>query len=262
MNGNFERCPCQRGTHLARIETTLAYPERIIPDETERGVVALHLKRYEFALAWCEGKDVLDAACGVGYGSAHLARRARRVVGIDRSEGAIAYGRSRYAAENVSLVTGDVAQLPFEDDSFDVVCSFETIEHLAAPEAFLGETARVLRADGVLVASTPHVERTNLRPDNPFHEIELSRADFTQLLERHFMDVDLYGQRRVQTARHRLLQRADVLGLRRRVPALRRAARLTGTPATEETTLDDVEISRDALADATELVAICRRPLP
>src|SRR5213082_3394273 len=70
----------------ARILTAMAYPERIIPDETEPGVVALHFKRYEFALPYSAGRDVLDAGCGVGYGSALLAERARNVVGVDRSE--------------------------------------------------------------------------------------------------------------------------------------------------------------------------------
>ena len=76
-------------------------PERIIPDETEPGIVALHLKRYEFARPYAEGKDVLDAGCGVGYGTAFLAETARRAVGVDISRDAIAYARRRYGAHNV-----------------------------------------------------------------------------------------------------------------------------------------------------------------
>ena len=239
----------------------MAYPERIIPDETEPGVVALHVVRYEFALPHCAGKEVLDAACGAGYGSALLASRARRVVGVDVSDEAVAYARARYSAENVEFATADVTALPFPDAAFDVVVSFETVEHVEDPNAFLAEVARVLRPDGVLVVSTPHVRRTNMSPDNPFHRVELSRADFQRLLERRFGDVDLYGQRRLQTARHRVVQRLDVLGLRKRVPLLRRAARLTGTPATEELTTADVTIARDGIDAATELVAVCRRPL-
>lgn len=240
----------------------MAYPERIIPDETEPGVVALHVVRYEFAQPYCEGREVLDAACGAGYGSAILAERARRVVGVDVSEDAVSYARSRYAGDNLEFVTADVASLPFPDGSFDTVVSFETVEHLEHPQRFLDEVARVLRPDGVLVASTPHVPRTDLSPANPFHRVELSRADFEVLLERRFADVSLYGQRRLQTTRHRVVQRLDVLGLRKRVPLLRRASRLTGTPATEELTTADVVIARDGIDSATELVAVCRRPLP
>jgi O-antigen biosynthesis protein len=240
----------------------LAYPERIIPDETERGIVALHVVRYEFALEHCRDKEVLDAACGAGYGSALLGTRARRVLGVDLNEDAVAYARARYASDNVDFAVADVTSLPFGSDAFDVVVSFETVEHVPDPKAFLREVARVLRADGTFVASTPHVRTTNLDPPNPFHEIELSRADFEALLRERFLDVDLYGQRRLQTARHRMLQRLDVLGLRKRVPAVRRAARLTGTPATEELTTADVVIARDGIESATELVAVCRRPMP
>ena len=79
-----------------------------------------------------------------------------------------------------------------------------------------------------------------------------------KLLARHFGQVEIYGQRRLQSRRHRVLRRLDVLGLRRRIPALRRAAVLTGTPATEAVTLDDVAITPEETAGATELIAVCR----
>jgi SAM-dependent methyltransferase len=236
----------------------LTYPERIVPDETEPGIVALHLKRYEFALPWCRGRDVLDGACGVGYGTAHLAREAGRVVGVDRDEGAIAYARAHYAAANVEFRVADLLDLDLPDASFDVVCSFETIEHLPDPDAFLLEVTRVLRPGGTFLVSTPRSDETTRRPDNPFHELELSAADFASLLEAHFAGVELYGQRRLQTARHRLLQRLDVLGLRRRLTFLRPASRLVGTPPMAEVGLDGIAIERDGLERATELVAVCR----
>jgi SAM-dependent methyltransferase len=241
------------------VSRAAAYPERIVPDETEPGIVALHLKRYDFARAYCAGKDVLDAGCGVGYGTFHLAQSARLVVGIDRSDEAIAYARGRYAAPNADFTTGDLLALDVPDASFDVVCAFEAIEHLADPEAFLDEVARVLRADGLFLASTPRAEETVAAPDNPFHSVELSREDFERLLRRRFAHVELYGQRRLQTTRHRLARRLDVLGLRRSLPALRRLARpLLGTAPMAEVTLEEIEISREALADASELVAVCR----
>jgi 2-polyprenyl-3-methyl-5-hydroxy-6-metoxy-1,4-benzoquinol methylase len=238
----------------------MAYPERIVPDETSPGPLAIHEKRYRFALPYCAGRQVLDAACGVGYGSALLAERAADVVGIDLSEEAIAYARSRYARDNVEFLVDDLQAPGLDDRSFDVVCSFETLEHLPNREAFLGHVARMLRDDGVLVLSTPRTDETTESPDNPHHFVEYSRRDFEALLGRYFDRVELFGQRRAQTRRHRALQRLDVLGLRKRLDFLRPASRLLGTAPMAEVSLDDVLIDRTDIAHATELVAVCRGP--
>lgn len=236
----------------------VSYPERIVPGAAEPGVDAVHLKRYAFALPFCLERRVLDAACGVGYGTARLAARAASVVGVDVSAEAIAYARGHYGAPNLSFETMDVGALAFDDATFDVVCSFETIEHVDDADRVLAEFARVLVDDGVLVVSTPQVERTTTAPDNPYHRVEFARADFEELLRRHFGSVELYGQRRLQTARHRLVQRVDVLGLRRRFPLLRRASPVLGTTPTAELKADDIVISREDLDRATEIVAVCR----
>jgi SAM-dependent methyltransferase len=237
----------------------LTYPERIVPDETSPGIVALHLKRYEFARRWCRDRAVLDAGCGVGYGTAYLAEVAASVVGVDLDDGAIAYARERYARPNVEFRIGDLLDLDLADASFDVVCSFETIEHLEDVEAFFGEITRVLRPEGVFLVSTPRVDETTDSPENPFHRVELSPSDFEALLRESFREVELYGQRRLQTARHRLMQRVDVLGLRRRLPGAQRLSRVLGTAPTAEVTSDGIVIERGGLERATELVAVCRR---
>jgi SAM-dependent methyltransferase len=238
----------------------MSYPERIVPDEEPPGIVALHLKRYLFAQPYCAGKVVLDAACGSGYGSAALGHVATRVVGIDVHVPAVEYAQSRYGGGNVEFEVMDVAALRFDGDSFDVVVSFETIEHVQDQQAFLREVTRVLRPSGTFVVSTPNVERTTERPQNPFHHVEYARDDFVRLLTQYFESIDLFGQRRLQTMRYRVLRRLDVLGLRRRVAFLRRAGQLVGTAPTEAVKLDDVVIAREGIERATELVAVCIRP--
>jgi SAM-dependent methyltransferase len=236
----------------------MSHPERIVPDDTEPGIVALHLKRYEFARPLCTGRDVLDAGCGVGYGTAYLAEAARGVVGLDLSADAIAYARRRYSAANVEFVVGDVLSIPRADEVFDVVCAFETIEHVADPERFVAEARRVLKSDGTLCVSTPRADVTDERPTNPFHEREFSPTDFERLLRTRFGSVELFGQRRLQTARHRALQRLDVLGLRRRATFLRGVGRaVTGTPAMADLSTQNVEIG-PSLEGASELIAVCR----
>jgi 2-polyprenyl-3-methyl-5-hydroxy-6-metoxy-1,4-benzoquinol methylase len=240
----------------------VSYPERIVPDETEHGVVALHLVRYAFAAPHCRAKRVLDAGCGVGYGTSYLAEHgAAHVTGVDIDADSVAYAQERYAAPNVEFLVGDLRALGLDAASFDAVVSFEVIEHLREQEAFVDELARVLRPDGVLVLSTPNAPETNDAPDNPFHLRELSQRDFEALLRARFEEVELFGQRRRTTKRYDTAKRLDRLGVRRRLGPLRRPlAALLGTRATQDVELDDVVVAADGLEQATELVAVARRP--
>jgi SAM-dependent methyltransferase len=235
----------------------MSHPERIIPDETSAGILALHLKRYDFARTYVDGKDVLDAACGVGYGTAYLAETAAQVVGIDVDRDAVVYAAERYPAPNIAFQQMDVTSLSFPDASFDVVVSFETLEHLADPAAAAREAARVLRDCGVYVASTPRADVTDTAPENPFHTIEYSPEDFAELLGDVFKNVELYGQRRRETRRHKLLRNLDVFGIRRRmrVPGV---AAITGSQPTTDLMLADIEIERGKLRGASEIIAVCR----
>ncbi|HUP32895.1 MAG TPA: class I SAM-dependent methyltransferase, partial [Gaiellaceae bacterium] len=179
---------------------------------------------------------------------------------VDVDPKAVAYAASRYSAPNVEFAVMDLAALALEDASFDAVCAFEAIEHVSDPEAVLGEVARVLRPDGTVVVSTPRAEVTTNRPENPYHSVEYAPADFERLLGGFFEEVVLYGQRRLQTRRHRLAQRLDVLGLRRRLRPARATATLLGTRPTAQATLDDVVIEQATLDRASEIVAVCSGP--
>lgn len=235
------------------------YPERIIPSETESGPLAAHLVRYRFALRYTEGKEVLDAACGVGYGSAYLAENASRVLGVDVAQDAVDYATRNYGSETASFEVMDVEKLSFADASFDVVCSFETIEHLDDPESFVRECRRVLRPNGVFLVSTPKVAMTDRSPANPYHRVEFSQADFETLLCGSFSSVEIFGQTRRQSRLHRLLRRLDFLGLRRKLsPRLRDGmAGITKTTPWETSGINDFVIGPE-LRGASELIALCR----
>jgi len=170
--------------------------ERFDP-ESFRGelVEAEHLARYRWAAAAVAGRDVLDAGCGEGYGSRLLAELggARRCVGIDIDERTIAAARDAYGnGATLEFEAGDVTRLPFEDKSFDVITCFETIEHVAAQSNAVAELARVLRPGGMLLISSPN--RGVYPPGNPFHEQELTAAEFEALLRSSFSHVALMRQ--------------------------------------------------------------------
>lgn len=153
-----------------------------------------HIARYHFASSYCRGKRVLDVATGTGYGADILRKQgAARLVAVDRNEAALAYARQRYGTTGVSWVCGDAYALDFAAE-FDVVVSYETIEHLREPERFVMECKRVLAPGGLYIVSTP------LNTGGPFvsvhHELEFSPAQFKALLGRHFSTIEMFGQRR------------------------------------------------------------------
>ena len=236
------------------------HPERIIPDEVPPGILALHLKRYVFASQWCQGKKVLDVACGAGYGAHYLAHMADRVVGVDISEEAIAYAVQHYASPNLCFELMDARYLALKDETFDVVCSFETIEHLDGVDTYLHEVVRVLKSEGVLIVSTPNATKTTLHPDNPFHQQEWSAVDFRDLLRGFFGEVAMYGQTRRRTRLNAFVKQLDFLALRSRIAPqwlVRAGAHAIGTRTTTDLTLEDIVIIPENLSQATEIVAVC-----
>ena len=161
--------------------------ERLVPEAQHGELVhAEHLARYRLAAQVAQGKRVLDAASGEGYGTALLAAApACSATGVDIDERSVAHARARYAAE---FEVADVRDMPFPDGSFDLVVSFETIEHVPDPELALDEMRRVLAEDGLLLISTPNKDQYLV--DNEFHEREFTHDEFLALLSAQFATVD------------------------------------------------------------------------
>lgn len=170
--------------------------ERFVP-EVHGNIELEHLHRYLLASKLVLGKDVLDIASGEGYGSAMLAKLARKVTGVDISEEAVAHARTKYIADNLEFLAGSCAAIPIDDATVDVVVSFETIEHHTEHEVMMHEIRRVLRPGGVLVISSPDKLEFNAAfgSTNEFHVKELLREEFDSLLSRSFKNHILYGQR-------------------------------------------------------------------
>jgi O-antigen biosynthesis protein len=172
--------------------------ERFLPEL--RGEIAYeHLHRYALCLSVVAGKTVLDIASGEGFGSSMLARTARSVAGVDIDETSIAHAQATYGSvcNNLSFVRGDCYEIPSANAAFDVVVSFETIEHIADQGRMLTEVRRVLKPNGLFICSTPDKDIYSLHRDyvNEFHVKELSRPEFESLIGAHFKYSKYYGQR-------------------------------------------------------------------
>ena len=156
-----------------------------------------HLHRYMFASEFVKGKSVLDIACGEGYGSFFLSKKASQVTGVDISDNAVCYASKKYVSSNLKFLHGDCKDIPLKDNSVDVVVSFETIEHHDAHEEMLKEIDRVLREDGVLIISSPDKkEYSDVRQyNNKYHVKELYFDEFNNLLKDYFPYVNIMVQR-------------------------------------------------------------------
>ena len=171
--------------------------ERFTP-ECVREIWYEHWHRYVFARAFAQGRRVLDAACGEGYGSALLAASADSVLGVDIAESAVAHARQRYGQHaNLRFEQGDCTALSCGDAQFDLIVSFETLEHVAAQQELIAGFARALAPGGLLIVSSPdkrtYSEKSGFR--NEFHVRELYREELLELLRPHFPFVRLYGQK-------------------------------------------------------------------
>jgi spermidine synthase len=150
---------------------------------------AIHLARYAIAAPYCPGARVLDIACGEGYGSRFLASAgASAVLGVDVDEGAVERAKARFGGSSVQFLRGDATRVSdlFPAESFDLVVSLETIEHLAAPEQFLQGLKSVLRASGILIMSCPndHWYFPDPSEGNPYHMRKYRFDEFREMSER------------------------------------------------------------------------------
>ena len=147
--------------------------------------------RYRFAVEFCNGKDILEVACGAGQGLGYVARHARRVVGGDYTEDLVRDAK-RYYKDRVELHILDAHQLPYKDKSFDVVILYESLYYLAKPEIFVEEARRVLREPGVLLIASVNKDWSEFNP-SPFSTNYYSVPEVNKLLEKNGFSVECYG---------------------------------------------------------------------
>jgi 2-polyprenyl-3-methyl-5-hydroxy-6-metoxy-1,4-benzoquinol methylase len=153
---------------------------------------AAHRARYEFAAKHAIGRRVIDLGSGTGYG-ARIMRDAgaESVIGIEINPEAVAYAQSRHGGNGVQFQEGHAEDTAMPDGGFDLVTSFECIEHVDDDHQLIDEAARILADGGTLICSVPHMWND---PTIPHHLRYYDRLRLINLLCTRFTRVDLYCQ--------------------------------------------------------------------
>jgi len=173
--------------------------ERIYPGQSiiTKEVEQEHIERYNFAKNYLKTEwIVLDAACGSGYGTQILSKVAKKIIGIDISKKAIVHAKKNFQSSNINFFKANLEKkLLFDDEYFDAIVSFETIEHLKEQESMIKEFARVLKKEGLLIISSPDKETiAKIKIKNPYHVKELARKEFVNLVSKYFSIENIFGQ--------------------------------------------------------------------
>lgn len=161
--------------------------ERIVPDElagneaTGAETLRLHIERYQFAFQNMVSGAVLDIACGVGYGTALLAKHPSitSALGVDLDEASVAYARDRYSSNRVAFSSANALEFRPEN-RFNNVVSLETIEHVEDPSRLFVHLVSLVEPGGRLIASVPVTPSVDA---NPHHKTNFSQKGFLRLGE-------------------------------------------------------------------------------
>lgn len=163
-----------------------------IASETNQADGPIHhrlLKAYYEALPYVHG-DLLEVGCGEGRGVEILSQQVDTYTAVDKIVEIESSIRRKFS--EINFINMNVP--PFrglEDDTFDVVVSFQVIEHIQDDALFLEEIHRVLKPGGKAIISTPNRDWSLTR--NPWHTREYTAQEFTDLTQKYFSQVQSYG---------------------------------------------------------------------
>ncbi len=171
----------------------------IIPTEESAKIVAQHAAAYALAELSIHDKVVLEIGHGDGYGSARLAQLAKHVTAIDLFEENSKRAALKYPKDNLVFKAMNACELEFVDQSMDVVCSFQVIEHIPEMQlpVYAQEIKRVLKPGGIAFISTLNLKK-NKKPGifynkSPHHDKEFEPQEYRDFFANHFDDFKLMG---------------------------------------------------------------------
>ncbi len=188
--------------------------ERILLEKESPLMIARHFCAYRFAKAFVAGNRVLDIGCGEGYGSDFLAGCAEEVLAIDYDASVIDYAKDKYCKDNLSFIVMDIKDLRELTGKFNVICSFQNIEHIKDTDRLLRDISGLLGDKGVFVCSTCNMKDASpgkSTPFNKFHVREYFIHEFESMFKQYFGSVELCGLKRGLALRvNRRLKKAGI----------------------------------------------------
>lgn len=256
------------------------FNERVIPGVSSNFMLKEALSRYEFAAKFIK-KDyfILDLGCGTGYGTHYLAKMAKKTVGVDINPEAIRFARKNYLHKNLKYKIADINSIK-ESGKYDLIVSFEVIEHLKNPASFVSGVYRMLKKEGIFILSTPNAEvvSPNGGVASPYHEKEFKYQELSLLLRKKFKDdVEILGQKKSakadeswkdflksQDKRQKLVQ-SDRLSIRKLIPRSLKeflwkyAGNFFGRRTQENVETSDFPIDKKSVRLSYYFIAICRK---
>ena len=154
----------------------------------------LDQERYFTLLPYVKNKDILDCACGIGWGSYLIASIGNNnVTSVDLSKEAILTAKNYFNHTNIDFINGDIDKIKI-NKKFDIICSFETIEHVQNPKKFLKVLYHYGKKDCTLFLSTPNgnIFKSSNLPENPYHVDEYTKNEMEKFIKLSGWQVENY----------------------------------------------------------------------
>ncbi len=155
-----------------------------------------HLSIYNFFARYVQGKRILDAGCGAGYGSAKLADAgSEHVLGVDIDPNNIRYAKKHYRRSMLEFRVEDCEKMEPVEEGYDLIVSSNMMEHLRAPERFLELSKRSLSPGGRLILVIPaitHPAMLALNEDISYHRSNKYVDEWLRLFDDHGWDAQCF----------------------------------------------------------------------
>lgn len=241
--------------------------ERLLPDhilKDQKNIYIENMSRYHFVGQFVNDKVVLDVGCGTGIGTAELLKRkVKKIVGIDDDESAIHVAKKEFEHSGIIefyAISG--VDISFPDNSFEIVCALDVIEHVEDDMAFLSEVKRVLTHEGLLIISTPNKRITSpgkQKPYCPYHVREYYFDEFKTLLDSQELIVEYWGQHLGKYNRSIINKLMDSIPKQLKYLFPISIQNILSSKIRPNLTFEHIEITKDSLINAKTFIAVCRK---